>query len=148
MNFRRFEDSFGHWPEFRGSKLRKLFDCLTLFVEGYDNHNDEIYMIPEVRKFFIELHRRWPWWAYFVCDVEANLAIPYLCLIDHVESIKRANDLMCTAAFNPVHLLEIIQADYGRMNYLMDRAGMTDQENNKRSQQILDLFVPRSGGAK
>ena len=132
----------------RSSKLRKLFDSLTLVVAGYDDHIEEIYMIPEVRKFFAELHRRWPWWTYFVCNMEASLAILYLCLVDHVESYKRAKAPMCAAAFNPVHLLELIEHDFGRMNDLMDRAGMSDQENEKRSKEILDLFLAGNGGAK
>jgi len=148
MDFSRFESLFGEWPQLRGDSLRRRYNSLAIFVSGYDLHPDEIYVISEVRAFFSELHRRWPWWLYFIHNLEASIAILYLCLLDRVESFKRENDAMCSAAFDIEQLLEHIQNDFIRMNFLMDRAGMTDEENNTRSQEILDLFVPSIGGEK
>lgn len=148
QDFSRFENQFGGWPHMRGKALKSRFNSLAIFVDGYDDHLDEIYVIPEVRAYFTELHKRWPWWLYFVHNFEASLAILYLCLVDRVESHKRLNDPMCSAAFDPVRVLNLIQVDFGKMNYLMDRAGMSDQENDKRSQEIIDLFVAGNGGAR
>lgn len=148
MDFSRFEKLFGDWPQLRGQSLKSRFNSLGIFVSGYDDHGDEIYVIPEVRAFFSELHKRWPWWLFFIHSSEASLAILYLCLLDRVESYKHANDPMCAAAFDPQQLLEYIHNDFGKMNYLMDRAGMSALENDTRSQEIIELFVPEFGGAK
>lgn len=145
LDFKRFEDIYGHWPQLWGSELKDKFDSLILQVDGYNDHPEEIYCIPEVRVYFQELHKRWPWWAYFLNNSEmATMAITYLCLLKSIESYKRDSNPQCAAAFNPRELLELVQQDFGRMNYLWEIAGLSGEANDQRSDEILSLFT---GGA-
>ena len=41
-------------------------DTFVLCVRGFDDHPDETYTIPAVRKFFADLQRKWPGWLYYV----------------------------------------------------------------------------------
>jgi hypothetical protein len=144
LDFTRFEKLFGHWPQLWSNELREKFDSLVFQVDGYNGHPDEIYCIPEVRAYFHELHRRWPWWAFFLSNEMANMAICYLCLLPSVESYKHDGDSQCAAAFNPHKILDILKHDFGRMNHLWQIAGMSDAENDRRSDEILKIFT---GGA-
>ena len=141
MDFVRFDGLFGHWPQLWGMELREKYDSLVLLVDGYNDHPDEIYAIPEIRSYGKELHRRWPWWAFFLSNENASMAVAYLCLIDCVDSFKRQNDSMCAASFDPTPLLKILRHDFGRMNYLWQIAGMSDADNDRRSDEILKLFT-------
>lgn len=144
LDFKRFDALFGHWPQLWNNELKDKFDSLVLQVDGYNDHNEEIYCIPVVRKYFQELHRRWPWWAFFLHNSEASMAVLYLCLIKSVESYKRDADPNCAAVFDPREILELIQHDFGRMNHLWQIAGMSEEQNDQRSDEILSLFT---GGA-
>lgn len=146
LDFTRFEIAFGNWPQLTGEALRSHFDSLTLLVDGYNHRVDEIYAIPEVRRYFAELHRRWPWWLYFLKNFEANIAVYYMCLLQRVECFKEAGAPSCAAAFNPDELWAIIGHDFCRMNYLFERAGLSDAENDRRSDEILKIFTKNMGG--
>jgi hypothetical protein len=141
LDFERFDGLFGHWPQLWGMELRAKYDSLVFLVEGYDDHPDEIYCIPEIRRFYQELHQRWPWWCFFLSNANASLAVAYLCLIDCVDSFKKDSSPMCAASFDPSPLLEILRHDFGRMNYLWDIAGMSEEDNDCRSDEILNVFT-------
>ena len=141
MDFGRFDGLFGHWPQLWGMELREKYDSLVLLIDGYNDHPDEVYAIPEIRSFFKELHRRWPWWAFFLSNENANMAVAYLCLIDCVDSFKRKDNPMCAASFDPTLVLEVLRHDFGRMNYLWSIAGMSEEDNDRRSDEILNVFT-------
>jgi len=141
LDFTRFEALFAHWPQLWGMELREKFDSLVFIVGGYDEHPEEIYCIPEIRRFYQELHKRWPWWSFFLSNEAGSMAVAYLCLIDGVESFKRAGAPSCTASFDPQPPLQILRHDFSRMNYLWSIAGMSEAANDKRSDEILQLFT-------
>lgn len=145
-DFSRFEEMFTSWPELSGEKLRERYNSLTLLVDGYNQDGEELYAIAEVRDYFTELHRRWPWWLFFIHHHEANIAVHYLCILQRLESFKHSGATMCATAFDPNELLSIIKEDFCRMNMLFDQANMSDAENEKRSEQILSLFTATIGG--
>ncbi|MGJ8650852.1 MAG: hypothetical protein ACSHX4_10880 [Opitutaceae bacterium] len=141
LDFSRFENLFGHWPQLWSNELKEKYDSLVLQIDGYNDRANEIYCIPEIRTYLQELHRRWPWWAFFLSNEMACMAICYLCLLPSVESYKRDGDSQCAAAFDPREILEILKHDFGRMNYLWHISGMSDAENDARSDEILSLFT-------
>lgn len=142
LDFTRFENIYGHWPQLWSRELKDKFDSLILQVDGYNEHAEDIHCIPEVKAYFQELHTRWPWWSFFLNNSEgASLAVVYLCLMQSVESYKRDPNSPCAAAFDPCEILQILNHDFGRMNYLWEIAGLTDEENDRRSDEILSLFT-------
>lgn len=141
LDFGRFDALFNHWPQLWGMELKEKFDSLVFLADGYNDHADEIYAIPEVRRYYQELHKRWPWWAFFLSNENASMAVCYLCLVDCVESFKRQGAPSCAASFDPSPLLQLLWHDFGRMNYLWEIAGMSKQANDERSDEILKLFT-------
>ena len=146
FDFTRFETAFGGWPELCGSKLSERYNSLTLLVDGYNKHPEEVYAIAEVRAYFAEMHKGWPWWLFFIHNHEANLAVHYLCILKRLESRKQSGTNMCATEFDPHELLKIIEHDFCRMNLLFERAGMSDADNDARSEEILNLFTATIGG--
>lgn len=144
LDFARFDAIFGHWPQLWGMELKEKFDSLVFLVDGYNDHPDEIYVIPEIRAFFQALHKRWPWWAFFLSNESASMAVTYLCLVDCIDAFKRKGDPSCAATYDPAPLMQLLWHDFGRMNYLWSIAGMSEEANDQRSDEILKLFT---GGA-
>jgi len=141
QDFRRFDQLFSHWPQLWGMELRNKFDSLVFLNDGYNYHPEEIYCIPEVRNYYQELHKRWPWWAFFLANVEANFSVAYLCLLKSVQSVKRSGEADCAAVFDPSEVLKILMHDFSRMNYLWDIAGMSEEDNEKRTDELIALFA-------
>lgn len=52
LNFSRLDALFAHWPQLWGKELREKFDSPVFLVQGYDDHPDEIYAVPEIRRFY------------------------------------------------------------------------------------------------
>lgn len=144
LDFSRFDSCFGDWPNLRGSELRCKYDALVLAVDGYNDHSEEIYLIPDVRKYFQEMHRRWPWLLYFLHDYDGSLAIVYMCLLNSVQCLMQKGKDRCAAIFEPAELLPILEVDFTRMNFLFERATLSDAENEKRTKQIFQTFLPQS----
>lgn len=141
LDFSQFEAIYSHWPQLWGRELRAKHNSFVFAVDGYDTHPDEIYTIPEVRRFYQQLHQRWPWWLFFLSDLGDNIPVSYLCLFDSLESRKVDGDSKCAAIFDPKEAMEILMHDLGRMVYLMDHAEMKEAEIDRRSKAILQRFT-------
>ena len=137
---RLIREIFGDGPNLRNGELANKLNNLAFIVEGYDGHPEELYHISEVRRFYAELHRRWPWWLFFLNISNAGMAIPYFCLLGTIDAVKVDGSTDTGAIFNPVELLEIIRSDFPRMNLLFDHAGLSDNANDKRTHEIIQLF--------
>ena len=147
-DFSRFERSFSDWPRLRGADLRAKYDSLLISVDGYNNHPEEIYMIPPVRRYFRELHQRWPWFFFFLYDYGPALALPYLCLAESVKCIRGSSSNRCRALYNPAELLPYLHVDFARMNQLFECAGFAETEIEKRTRRIFETFLPQASAKK
>lgn len=141
LDFAQFESIYGHWPQLWGQELGAKYNSLIFAVGGYDSHPEEIYTIPEVRRFYRQLHQQWPWWLFFLSDLGDNIPVSYLCLFDSLESRKVDGASNCAAIFAPKDALNIIMHDLGRMVYLMDNANVDEEEIDRRSRAILKRFT-------
>lgn len=141
LDYSQFDAIYSHWPQLWGRELRGKYNSLVFAVDGFNAHPDEIYTISEVRRFYRELHRRWPWWLFFLSNIGDNIPVIYLCLLDSIESRKVDGSKRCAAVFDPKEVIEIIKHDIGRMSYLMEIAGMSEAEEMQRTEEILRLFT-------
>lgn len=144
LNFDSFENLYGHWPQLWSRELKAKYDSLLFAVSGYDEDARELYCIPEVRKFYRQLHQQWPWWAFFLSHAEANLAIPYLCLLDSIEATRRDGSAVCSASVDVQEIKTILEGDFSRLAYLWDIAGLPPADCEARMRSIIGMFT---GGA-
>ena len=78
-------------------------------VEGYDDDPNELYAIPEVRKFYQHFHRVWPYWFYF-CDLtEERLTMMTMCLLPNLSGFKRLGQPKAAVEYDPMDLIRFIQ---------------------------------------
>lgn len=58
----RMIDNFG--PRVAVKRLRRIRGKVHFTVAGYENAKEEIFEIPEIRRYFAQAHRLWPHWIY------------------------------------------------------------------------------------
>ena len=87
LDFRRFLELFTA-ERMNKEQLREAMGSLVLCVAGWEDDEREVYLIPEIRRFFQELHRQWPWSLYFLNLDHDSLRLLVLCSMDNLTSIK------------------------------------------------------------
>jgi hypothetical protein len=145
LDLSRFFDNHGTWPMQRGLSLERLMDSLILEVDGYGEDPREICTIPEVRAYFQRLYELWPWWAFFLHTGAQNLAVSYLCLLDDVRVVPSATPGKTGFRCNAEQLQVLLMHEFACLNFLCDRAGLSEERSDIRSRAVVDMFNCTSG---
>ncbi|MGB6223024.1 hypothetical protein [Haloferula sp.] len=128
----------GVLPE--GPELAELMGTFQFFVEGWDDVPEEVYAIPEIRKFYAHFHELWPYWFYF-CDLETEtLKMMTMCLLPNLEGFKRLGEPKAAVQYDPMELLHFIQRNFVPLNMMMERAGMSETDIYQRSGDIFRYY--------
>ncbi len=94
----------------------------------------------EIRKFYQHFHRVWPYWFYF-CDLTTEtLTMMTLCLMPNLQGFKRLGAPRASVEFNPTDLIEFIIQNFGPLNAMMERAGMSEMDIYHRTRDIFRYF--------
>ena len=120
----------------QGPELAAMMGSFQFLVEGWHGSPEEIYAIPEIRKFYQHLHQVWPYWFYF-CDLDSEtLMIMTLCLLPSFSGYKRLGAPQAAVEYDQMELLQFIQKNFDPLNAMMERAGMSEMEIYNRTRDI------------
>jgi len=126
-----FLEQFGRDALPEGPALARLMNRFRFLVHGYDDDPQELYAIPEVRKFYQYFHRVWPYWFYF-CDLQSEtLTMLTLCLLPNLSGFKRLGEPLAKVEYDPMDLLRFIGRNLVPPNTVMERAGMSEMDRKK-----------------
>ena len=121
-------------------ELAKLMGSFQFLIQGWDDDPQEIYAIPEVRKFYQQFHKIWPYWFFF-CDLHTEtLQMMVLCILPNLQGFKRVGQPKAAVEYNPLDLIRFIQRNFGPLNAMMDRAGMSEMEIYHRTRDLFHYF--------
>lgn len=119
-----------------GSDLASMMGKFEFIVEGFDDDPQEIYGIPEVRKFYQKLHRVWPYWFFF-CDLGSQtLTMMTMCLLPNLTGFKRLGAPSVSVEINSADFLHFIKSNLKPLNFMMERADMSEREIANRTRDI------------
>ena len=131
-----FLKTFGRAALPHGPELAAMMGKFQFLVEGWDDDPQELYAIPEVRKFYQHFHRVWPYWFYF-CDLTAEtLTMMTLCLLPNLSGYKRLGEPKAAVEYDPADLLRFIMKNWVPLNMMMERAGMSEMDIYNRSRDV------------
>lgn len=123
-----------------GERLTAMMNTLVFLFDGYNDHPDELYAIPEIRRFCLSFHSAWPYWLYF-CNVETeSLRTMAFCCLKTLSVVKIKNAIKCRVEYDPKELVEFVYADFSSMNEMCERAGMDELAIYERSKVIFEYF--------
>lgn len=123
-----------------GEPLAAMMDTLVFLFDGYNDHPDELYAIPEIRRFCVSFHSAWPYWLYF-CNLENDgLQMMIFCCLNTLSAVKVKGAIQCRVEYDPVELIEFVAADFPSMNEICERAGMNELAIYERTKAIFEYF--------
>lgn len=135
-----FLKTFGPAALPEGPELAAMMGKFQFLVEGWDDDPQELYSIPEVRKFYQRFHDVWPYWFYF-CDLHTEtLQMMTLCLLPNLKGFKRVGEPKAAVEYDPMDLLNFIIKNFGPLNAMMERAGMSEMDIYNRTRDIFHYF--------
>ena len=128
----------GALPE--GTELAAMMGTFQFAVDGWNDAPEEIYAIPEIRKFYQHFHKVWPYWFFF-CDLRTEtLTMMTLCLMPNLRGFKRLGEPKAAAEYDPMDLIRFITKNFGPLNAMMERAGMSEMDIYNRTRNIFLYF--------
>jgi hypothetical protein len=79
------------YPLKRPLVARKLFERISLNIDGFDDDNRELWEIPEVRRYIAQLDEKFPYWFYFSKKTRVFEVLVFfaLCLCNFKKKGKR-----------------------------------------------------------
>ena len=139
LDFRRFLELFT-LERMSKEQLREAMGSLALCVAGWETDEREIYLIPEIRRFFQELHKQWPFSLFFLNLDHDSLRLLVFSCMDNLTTIKVDGRAECGVEFDPVVVATFLGDAFPAMNLLCDRAGLPEPRVFERTRQIFDYF--------
>lgn len=135
-----FLKKFGESVLPSGPALGRLFGRFSFMVDGFNDRPEEIYAIPEVRRFYRTLLRRWPAWFYFADLRTEGLLMMTACCIDDFEATARLGTGKATLAMDPMQLAKFIYDGFEPMNRMFERAGASEYDIYLRTGEIMRYY--------
>lgn len=123
-----------------GPRLKAMMGRMLFCIEGYDADPREIYLVPEVRRFYTEFHRAWPYWLYFSNLDTDGLNSMVICCLHSLTAVKVDGQASCRVEYDPLELVHFIAQDFPHMNWMCERAGMSEQEIYELTRQVFEYF--------
>lgn len=126
-------------------RLRQLFGRVLFCIQGYDTHPDELYSIPDVRRFVREWHERSPLWLFFGSLQDDSLKIFYMSLLDSLESLQVDRMGLCRVVYDTGELNRLLADDLAHAEALCERLGISGPDRLKRATEVLRYFQIQRG---
>lgn len=107
---------------------------VSLAVDGYNDDTRELVDIPEVRALLREFDARWPYWAFFVNQVDDSIALLAACLC--AERYLGRGQI----EVDPEKLRTFLLRGFGAMNALFNDHGFPESELEVMSNGVTEVI--------
>jgi hypothetical protein len=133
-------EQFGPAALPEGPELATMMNKFQFVVDGWNDDPNELYAIPEIRKFYQHFQNVWPYWFFF-CDLHTEtLQMMILCLLPNLQGFKRLGEPNAAVEYEPMDLINFIIQNFGPLNAMMERAGMSEMDIYNRTRDIFLYF--------
>lgn len=124
----------------KGSQLRAMMDTLVFTVVDYDADPREIHEIPEVRRFYGELWKVWPFWFYFLNLDTCEIIAPVSCVVPFSVKVTDLDRHSVGYQFEASRFHDFVKRGFEGLNRMCDQAGIDDLGVEKRTRAIATTF--------
>lgn len=107
---------------------------VSLVITGYDRDERELYEIPEVCDYLRLIDQEWPFWFFFLNQVDESIKVLAMCL---GKASKVAPGLI---RFDPIAWSGFMERSFTAVNYLFETYGFPEAENESLSEGIMQVF--------
>jgi hypothetical protein len=113
-----------------------FFEKVDITFHGYDSDSRELFEIPEVRNFVVELDSKFPFWLFFLTKRGQGLLCIMLCFMPPylTENARKT--------IHPQRLDELLSKRwFPAMNQICDYVGLSHRENERLTERVADYFM-------
>lgn len=107
---------------------------LSLVISGYDADPRELFEIPEVRRYLRSIDEHWPFWLFFLNQVDDSIKVVAACLASTVEVAPGL------AHIDPAGLQRFMERAFSAVNFIFETCGFPESENEALSRGVEQLF--------
>lgn len=107
---------------------------LSLVISGYDADPRELFEIPEVRRYLRSIDEHWPFWLFFLNQVDESIKVVAACLASTVEVAPGL------AHIDPAGLQRFMERAFSAVNFIFETCGFPESENEALSMGVAQLF--------
>lgn len=107
---------------------------LSLVISGYDADPRELFEIPEVRRYLRSIDEHWPFWLFFLNQVDESIKVVAACLASTVDVAPGL------AHIDPEGLQRFMERAFSAVNFIFDTCGFPESENETLSRGVEQLF--------
>ena len=113
---------------------RANMEMVDISFHGYDKCREELFELPEVRKYVHELDSQFPYWLFFLSKHYLGLQCLIHCfLLPHLIDEAKAE-------LHPKQLESLLNRWFPAMNQVADFAGLSDDDNRKLTERV-ELYI-------
>lgn len=106
---------------------------LSIVFEGYEDDRRELVDLPEVRRFVARLNAAWPYWAFFLNQLDSTISLWLACLCGKAFPGSGQVEL-------DIELLrETLESGFDDMNALFDKHGFSEEALRVQSEGLTRL---------
>ncbi len=117
------------------TNIKYFREKVDVSFDGYNNTRDELWEIPDVRNYIIQLDSKFPFWLYFLSRNGGGLYVIIKCFL--LPFLTPAADKKVNGEKLQNYLEE---RGFLAMNHLCDVAGVSEEENVKMTNRFLNYF--------
>lgn len=121
-------------PSDNPQRIWSLKGRLSLVISGYDADPRELFEIPEVRRYLRSIDEHWPFWLFFLNQVDESIKVVAACLASTVEVAPGL------AHIDPAGLQRFMERAFSAVNFIFETCGFPESENEVLSRGVEQLF--------
>ena len=113
---------------------RAFMGRVSVIVEGYDDDPRELFEIPQVRAFVATLDDAWPYWFFFLSQVDDSIKLIESCLCETIEVVPGV------ASFDFEQLERYLARHFTAFHRLCEAVNLPPETAEAISEEIIRLF--------
>lgn len=108
---------------------------LSLAISGYDTDPRELFEIPEVCRYIRSVDEHWPFWLFFLNQVDDSIKLVASCMASSLEVVPGAVHI------DPAGLQQFMERAFSSVNCLFENYGFPESENEALSIGVTQIFA-------
>jgi hypothetical protein len=113
---------------------RAFMGRVSVIVEGYDDDPRELFEIAQVRAFVGQLDEQWPYWFFFLSQMDDSIKLIESCLCETIEVVPGV------ASFDFEQLERYLARHFTAFNRLCEAVKLPPETAEAISEEIIRLF--------
>jgi len=107
---------------------------ISLVIDGYNTDSRELFEIPEVRRYIQQLDAMWPYWFFYLSQVDDSIKVIESCLCDSIEVVPGVTSI------DTEQLNDCLTRHFSALNSYCEAINLPESKIQEISEGIISLI--------